>query len=758
MHTAESESSAAGVGGVRALRLLEDWGVLDDHLVAVHAVWLSDDELDRLGAVGGNVSYNPVSNLFFGERVLDLAGYRSRGIRVALGHRQFREQQHAERLLRPARGGAQPALGETRPGGCLKPRDARPRHRRRRDGDRPAPRPLAPGYQSPISSSSTSTALAPPRDHLAANLVYAMDPRAIRHVYVDGRAVVRDGVLAGVDRRRSSIASTRPQAPLARDGPAGPRLPPARRLRPVSELLAVARSRRTHPRRRDRPRRPDARRARRASAPRRHRRRRGAPGAVSFVRTARLRIPANARVTDVIERLRAEPGLSRRSPRPPSASGRLQIQNRATIVGNVCNASPAADTIPPPRPRRPVEIVRVPVSPRAPRRLPRRAGPHGTGLGRMGRPRSSFRLRDPTGPRTSSSGGRAVSTSPSSGSPASRRRAGCASRLRVRGPHGAGDRRLGSGRFDLPDRVAEAIATRIEPIDDVRASAAYRAAMAVDARARGLVDRPRAVVGREADDRPGAGGHRTSRTHFISAERRDLTVRRTRDTTLLELLRDELRLTGTKLNCEQGECGACTVLVDGRAGRRCLTIALSIPDAATSRTIEVDRPRTARRARCSGLRRRRRLPVRILHPGHRRWRPRRCWKRGGAADSRGDPQGPRGQLLPLYRLRVDRRGDRVRGAGRAASVRQRRREGARPGPDPLHRRHRHRWPAAWPVRAQRGAPHCRGSPTSKRLGQLASGVVRVLTARTLRGMAPSRVSARWWPISRCSRTASFATG
>jgi xanthine dehydrogenase YagT iron-sulfur-binding subunit len=85
---------------------------------------------------------------------------------------------------------------------------------------------------------------------------------------------------------------------------------------------------------------------------------------------------------------------------------------------------------------------------------------------------------------------------------------------------------------------------------------------------------------------PSSGGE-PSAVHMISmtinGKARQLEVRPW--TTLLDLLRENLQMTGTKKGCDHGQCGACTVLLDGRRINSCLTLAV-MHDGAELTTIE----------------------------------------------------------------------------------------------------------------------------------------------------------------------------
>ena len=71
---------------------------------------------------------------------------------------------------------------------------------------------------------------------------------------------------------------------------------------------------------------------------------------------------------------------------------------------------------------------------------------------------------------------------------------------------------------------------------------------------------------------------------IINGARQDVDLEDPR-VTLLDLLRERLHLTGTKKGCDRGQCGACTVLVDGRRINSCLALAVSC-DGAEILTIE----------------------------------------------------------------------------------------------------------------------------------------------------------------------------
>jgi carbon-monoxide dehydrogenase medium subunit len=155
---------------------------------------------------------------------------------------------------------------------------------------------------------------------------------------------------------------------------------------------------------------------------------------------------------------------------------------------------------------------------------------------------------------------------------------------------------------DAIERAAELAASAARPISDIRGSAEYRTDMARVLVARGLCRlrdgtervgwpaRPVVLRGRRALEREGAKGREGAKregredvhpVQNISAEtkedeirfsvnRRAVTLRGVGGKTLLRALREDVGLTGTKEGCAEGECGACTVWLDGVAVMSCL--------------------------------------------------------------------------------------------------------------------------------------------------------------------------------------------
>ncbi|GGO87445.1 2Fe-2S iron-sulfur cluster-binding protein [Wenjunlia tyrosinilytica] len=81
----------------------------------------------------------------------------------------------------------------------------------------------------------------------------------------------------------------------------------------------------------------------------------------------------------------------------------------------------------------------------------------------------------------------------------------------------------------------------------------------------------------------GALGHATAVTLHVNGTTRELTL--DNRTTLLDALREHLGLIGAKKGCDHGQCGTCTVLVNGRRMNSCLLLAVS-QDGARVSTVE----------------------------------------------------------------------------------------------------------------------------------------------------------------------------
>ena len=117
--------------------------------------------------------------------------------------------------------------------------------------------------------------------------------------------------------------------------------------------------------------------------------------------------------------------------------------------------------------------------------------------------------------------------------------------------------------------------------------------------------------------------------------------------TLLHFLREYVGLTGTKEGCGGGECGACTVLLDGRAVNSCLVLAAEVDGRRCARS------RAMRDGKPSELQqefiKRHAVQCGFCTPGM--VMSARALLSATPAERRRDPGGPRRQLLPLHRLR-----------------------------------------------------------------------------------------------------------
>jgi len=149
-----------------------------------------------------------------------------------------------------------------------------------------------------------------------------------------------------------------------------------------------------------------------------------------------------------------------------------------------------------------------------------------------------------------------------------------------------------SGRMTEARRLTEEALHAERTGDDDRADTLFARATRIDPQA------VEEILNEAAVDRESHAGHEPDASLAVPQEPpaeqfeiellvNDTAHRLTVDarTTLLDALRDRLHLTGTKRGCDLGQCGACTVLLDGRRINSCLTLAIMVQNRAIT-TIE----------------------------------------------------------------------------------------------------------------------------------------------------------------------------
>ena len=146
-------------------------------------------------------------------------------------------------------------------------------------------------------------------------------------------------------------------------------------------------------------------------------------------------------------------------------------------------------------------------------------------------------------------------------------------------------------------------------------------------------------------------------------------------TLLVQLLRENLRLTGTHVGCDTSQCGACVVHVDGKAVKSCTVLAVQL-EGANVLTIEgLAAPDGPLHPMQEAFRENHGLQCGYCTPGMIMTAVDIVRRKGHELDGPHHPRGARRQHLPLHRLSQYRQGDRGGGArhGRERRVRASRR-------------------------------------------------------------------------------------
>lgn len=195
--------------GLPPMRWLDRLGVLSERMVAIHCVWLAEEEIQLMGGRGAKLAYCPASNMFLGDGITNIPAMLRSGVTVGLGTdgacsnnrtSVFDEMRTAALLQKVAAldGSVLPAetafdMG-TKNGGAVLGLPV---------GE------IAPGAPADLVGVRLGDLSLQPRGPVRKHLVHALHPGAITRVAVAGRTVVMDGRLLLVDEEEIAARAAR---------------------------------------------------------------------------------------------------------------------------------------------------------------------------------------------------------------------------------------------------------------------------------------------------------------------------------------------------------------------------------------------------------------------------------------------------------------------------------------------------------------------------------------------------------------------
>ena len=205
MHLADSKTSAEKIAfeyGKRSVELLQEWGLLDASFVGIHAMWLSDAEIDLLSSNDASISHNPASNMILGERIINLPEFWDHGIGVGLGTdgaasnnalNLFRDVRLAS-LAQKLRAQDPTAVNSNQMTRLIT-----------EDGGSVLGLPigkLKAGFKADFIVLDTLDVSLQPISALTSNIIHSMSERAIKDVFCGGQKVVENGELVRMEYKK----------------------------------------------------------------------------------------------------------------------------------------------------------------------------------------------------------------------------------------------------------------------------------------------------------------------------------------------------------------------------------------------------------------------------------------------------------------------------------------------------------------------------------------------------------------------------